>query len=111
MFSGCRKKTDTTKNLYIVKYYAAWRGFEPATCHYHWLTCKFDDSRFFFGPFDLKTDGVKVFEFNTKLHYTLKISFLSYHPYGSTHSDTIQIYYNGKLVQSARDSCIYIINQ
>jgi hypothetical protein len=108
---GCKKTNDTPENNYVVKYFATWHGFELATCYYHQLSYRVGDSTITSGPFMLKSNGTLTYEYKAKLHDTLKITFSYYQPFGSTHSDTLKIFYNGELVQTGKDSCIYIINQ
>jgi hypothetical protein len=108
---GCKKTNDTPANNYDVKYFATWQGFELATCYYHQLSYRIGDSTVTSGPFTLKSNGTFTYEYKAKLHDTLKITFSSYQPFGSTHYDTLKIFYNGGLVQIGKDSCIYIINQ
>jgi len=108
---GCEKTNDTPENNYDVKYFATWQGFELATCYYHQLSYRIGDSVVKTGPFGLKSNGTLTYEYKAKLHDTLKITFSSYQPFGSTHSDTLKIFYNGELVRTGTDSCIYIINQ
>ena len=108
---GCKKTNDTPENNYEVKYFATWQGFELATCYYHQISYRVGDSTVTTGPFNLKSNGTLNYEYTAKLHDTLKITFSSYQPFGSIHSDTLKIFYNGELVRTGLDSCIYIINQ
>ena len=109
---GCKKKEELVPNPeHLVRYYAAWHGFEMATCYYHWLKYKAGDSIFTYDPFYLMPDGTITREFKAKLHDTLWMTFGSYQPYGSTHSDTLKIFYNNVLVSEGSESCMYVVDR
>ena len=107
---GCKKNNDTAEKTYTVKYYAAWHGFELATCYYHYLTYRIGDSTVATGPFTLRSEGSMTCEYQAKLHDTLKITFMSYQP-ANSHTDTLKIFCNNQLVRTGSDSCIYVIRE